>query len=79
MIDKFEQQVIEEIRAYGMINSGEQVILGVSGGMDSICLLYILNKISDEWGFHLSAVHVNHMLRGAEAERDKRFVKDICM
>lgn len=78
MIEKFEQQVIEEIRAYGMINSGEHVIMGVSGGMDSICLLYILNKLSDEWGFHLFAVHVNHMIRGAEAERDKKFVKDLC-
>lgn len=78
MIDKFEQTVIEEIRAYGMINSGEHVIMGVSGGMDSICLLYILNKLSSEWGFDLFAVHVNHMLRGAEAERDKKFVKDLC-
>lgn len=78
MTDRFERLVIEEIRAYGMINSGEHVIIGVSGGMDSVCLLHILKKLSSEWKFNLFAVHVNHMLRGAESQRDKDFVVNLC-
>ena len=78
MTDRFERLVIEEIRAYGMINSGEHVIIGVSGGMDSVCLLHILKKLSSEWKFNLFAVHLNHMLRGAESQRDKDFVVNLC-
>ena len=79
MTKKFERTVIEQIRTYELINGGENVIVGVSGGMDSVCLLHILKKLSEEWGFNIFAVHVNHMLRGEESERDKRFVKDLCL
>ncbi len=78
MTKKFEQMVIDHIRAYDMINPGDRIIVGVSGGRDSVCLLFLLNKLSKEWGFSLFAVHVNHMLRGAESERDKTFVKELC-
>lgn len=78
MTKKFEQMVIDHIRAYDMINPGDRIIVGVSGGRDSVCLLFLLNKLSKEWGFSLFAVHVNHMLRGEESERDKTFVKDLC-
>ena len=78
MTKKFEQMVIDHIRAYDMIAPGERIIVGVSGGRDSVCLLYLLNKLSKEWGFSLFAVHVNHMLRVQESERDKAFVKDLC-
>lgn len=78
MSRSLEKTVIEQIRSYGMINEGDKVIIGVSGGMDSICLLHILNKLSTQWRFEIFVVHVNHMLRGAEAERDKNFVKDFC-
>jgi len=78
MTKKFEQKVIDQIRNYDMIEPGERIIVGVSGGRDSVCLLFILNKLSREWGFSIFAVHVNHMLRGEESERDKEFVKNLC-
>ena len=78
MTKKFEQKVIEQIKSYDMIKTGDRVIIGVSGGRDSVCLLAMLNRLSREWGFSILAVHVDHMLRGEEAERDKKFVKDLC-
>ena len=61
-----------------LIERGEKVVLGLSGGPDSICLLDILCSLKDELGFELSALHVNHMIRGAEADADEKFLKEYC-
>ena len=53
---------------------GERVLIGLSGGMDSVCLFHILREL----GCRLEAVHVNHGIRGAEADRDEAFVKTLC-
>lgn len=78
MNKSFEHQVIRQIEAYNMIRPGEWVVAGVSGGKDSVCLLFVLDKLSQEWGFNLEVVHVNHMLRGSDSERDRRFVENLC-
>ncbi len=62
---------------YGMLRRGE-VLLGLSGGADSMSLLHILYDLQSEYGFCLSAAHVNHGLRGAQADRDEAFVRDAC-
>lgn len=54
--------------------NGEKVIIGLSGGMDSVCLFHILKDL----GVSLEAVHVNHQIRGEEAKRDEQFVKNLC-
>lgn len=74
----FEQEIIRYIVAYDMISSGDKVIVGVSGGKDSVTLLNVLSGLSKDWGFGLYAVHVNHMLRGEASEKDKEFVKALC-
>ena len=74
----FEQEISKYIVAFDMIEPGDKVIVGVSGGSDSICLLTVLNKLAKDWGFGLYAVHVNHMLRGEASENDKKFVMDFC-
>ena len=61
-----------------LLARGDTVIAGVSGGADSICLFFILLEIAGEMDLHLQAVHVNHGIRGEEADDDEAFVRQIC-
>ena len=61
-----------------MLEREDRIIIGVSGGADSICLLFVLSEFSKEMGFDIVAVHVNHGLRGEDADRDEAYVKGIC-
>ncbi len=66
------------IKEQGLLEAGDHVIAGVSGGADSMCLLILLEKLSKEMELQLTAVHVNHHLRGEEADQDEAFVKEFC-
>lgn len=57
---------------------GDHIIAGVSGGADSMCLLVLLHRLSQDMDFRLTAVHVNHQLRGSESDEDEAFVKEFC-
>ena len=61
-----------------MFAPGESVAAGVSGGADSMCLLSLLTENAAALGVTVTAVHVNHGIRGAEADADERFVRDWC-
>lgn len=74
MVDK----VIAEIEKYNMIPPGSRVIAAVSGGSDSMSMLFVLNKLKETLGFSLEAAHVNHLLRGDDADRDENFVRETC-
>ncbi|MFL0252126.1 tRNA lysidine(34) synthetase TilS [Clostridium neuense] len=74
MIDK----VIETIEKNSMFNKGDRVVVAVSGGPDSICLLHLLNSIKSKFDMEICAAHVNHCLRGAEADADEEFVRRFC-
>lgn len=63
---------------HGMIEAGDMVCAGVSGGGDSMAMLSALKRYREEIPFSLCAVHVNHGIRGEEAMRDENLVKDIC-
>ena len=71
-------KIKKEISERRLIEAGDEVILGLSGGPDSVFLLSVLKRLEQELAFHLSAVHVNHEIRGAEAERDLRFCEQLC-
>ena len=60
-----------------MIEKGDRVVCGVSAGPDSVCLFCCLNELKDELGFDIAIVHVNHGIRGKEAERDEHFAMDL--
>lgn len=72
------QRVKEYVRRFHMLDSEERVIAGVSGGADSICLLFMLIELSREMGFSVVAVHVHHGLRGADADGDAAYVEKVC-
>ena len=71
MIDK----VRETIEKYKMIQYGDRIVVGFSGGPDSVCLLHVLNRLKDRYGIKLYAVHINHGIRGEEALRDENYAK----
>ncbi len=76
-----KEKVLETIKKYNMIENGEKVVLAVSGGPDSICMLDILNDIKNDEtidiNFEIVVAHVNHMIR-KEAEEDEKYVKKYC-
>ncbi len=63
---------------YHMLEKGDRVVVGVSGGADSICLLLVLCELSREKEFFLAAVHVDHGIRGEESRQDAAFTEQIC-
>ena len=69
-------KVLGTIREYRMIAPGEKVLVGVSGGPDSIALLYILHDLQEELDCKLHIAHLNHKLRGEESDADAEYVKE---
>lgn len=67
------------IKKYNMINKNDKIIVGVSGGADSLCLLHLLKALSEAYPFEITAVHVNHGIRGKEADDDENFVRNLCI
>lgn len=71
-------QLIRTVEKYNMLQNGDSVIVALSGGADSVALLDALNSIKEKYNLTLYAVHVNHGLRGEEAQRDENFCKSLC-
>ncbi len=72
-----QKKVEAYIRQYQMLEQGSRVIAAVSGGADSVCLLHILVTLKEKFGLEIQTVHVHHGLRGAEADRDAEFVREL--
>ena len=66
------------IRSHEQILPGDHVICAVSGGADSVALLFGLYLLREKLQFTLAAAHFNHQLRGAESQRDEDFVRALC-
>ncbi|MGI6492697.1 MAG: tRNA lysidine(34) synthetase TilS [Pelotomaculum sp.] len=68
------ERVREDMARHRMTEPGSKVLVAVSGGADSVVLLHILYQLREELGISLHVAHLNHMLRGEEADGDARFV-----
>lgn len=73
MVDVLSQ-VRRTINRYGLLAGGGTVVVGVSGGPDSLCLLHVLNCLRDDYGIELHVAHLDHRIRGLESEEDAAFV-----
>ena len=73
-----KNKVIRFIRETHMLEPGDRVIVAVSGGADSICLLSILDQLRTVLPVSLRVIHVHHGLRGIEADRDEAWVQEVC-
>jgi tRNA(Ile)-lysidine synthase len=67
-------QVRRTIEAYGLLAPGDGVVVGVSGGPDSLCLLSCLLRLREQYGLRLHVAHLHHGARGADADADAEFV-----
>ncbi|RPJ54819.1 MAG: tRNA(Ile)-lysidine synthetase, partial [Acidobacteria bacterium] len=77
-MDSFEEQVFRTITRYRLLNKGEKVLVALSGGPDSVALLLALLELRGWLEVTVEAAHVNHLLRGREAELDAAFVAESC-
>jgi len=76
-MDDLVKKTKDIIRREGLIAKGNRVLVACSGGIDSVTLLFVLREISHELPVELGIVHVNHLLRGLESDRDEDFVKGL--
>ena len=74
----FLEKVLSAAADHGMAEKGDAVVAALSGGADSVSLLYALKELSGELGITVSACHVNHHLRGEESDSDMRFCEKLC-
>jgi tRNA(Ile)-lysidine synthase len=72
-----ESKVLDFIQRYSLISRKELVVVGVSGGADSVCLLHVLAKWRKELGIKLHIAHLNHQLRRVESEADAEYVSNL--
>ena len=72
-----EDKVLATINKYNMINKNDKVVIGVSGGPDSMTLLNVLNNLKEKLGIKIYVAHINHMIR-EEADEETEYVKEFC-
>lgn len=72
--DKF----FKAVKKYNMLDGVTEIIVGFSGGADSVCLLHLLNSLKDMYAYSVKAVHINHGIRGEEAESDAKYAEEFC-
>lgn len=71
------KEILEKIKKEGTIKNNDKIVLGFSGGPDSVFLLEVLLKLQESIVFEIYLVHINHLLRGKDADEDEEFVREI--
>lgn len=73
-----KELVKKTIKEYNLIDEKDKIVVGVSGGHDSMALLYVLESLKQEMNFEITVAHINHGVRGLESDGDEEYVKTIC-
>ncbi|WP_423237139.1 tRNA lysidine(34) synthetase TilS [Clostridium vincentii] len=74
MREKFFEYIVEN----NLVSDGEGVVVGLSGGPDSVCLLNLLCSLRQDMNLKIAAAHVNHMLRAEDADKDEEYARNLC-
>lgn len=72
------EKVLRTIEKYNMIEKDDKIVMGISGGPDSLCMLDVLFNLKGKFNLKLYVVHINHMIRGEDAKKDAAFVEKLC-
>jgi len=75
---EYEEKVRQFIKKHQLIDKGDKIVVGVSGGPDSLSLLHYLARKREFYGIDLFAVHLDHMFRGQESYEELLFVEEFC-
>ena len=73
-----KQKVLDTIKKHNLLQNGTHIVLGLSGGPDSVCLFDVLCEIACEINLTIHPVHVNHKFRPGAAEEDQKYVEALC-
>ena len=76
--DKTSEKILGTIKKFNMIRKNDRIVIALSGGPDSVFLLHVLNRLKEKLNIVLFAFHLNHCLRGNDADKDQNFCKDLC-
>lgn len=71
-------KMLKALADFSMIDSGDSIVVALSGGADSVALLHALNSVKEKYNLTIYACHLNHLIRGVEADRDEQFVRRLC-
>ena len=72
------EKVLSTINKHELIQKGDKIVVGLSGGPDSVCLLHILSRLKDKFDLEIYAAHLNHQIRGIEAQKDAFYISKLC-
>ena len=72
-----KNKTLQTITKHNLIEKEMHIVLGLSGGPDSVCLFDLLRDMADELELNLYAVHVNHKFRPGAAEEDQQYVEEL--
>ena len=77
MQKRAENKVLEYCKKHKLLDKGDRIVVGVSGGADSVCLLFVLLSLQEKYDLQFSVVHVHHGIR-PEADEDAAYVENVC-
>lgn len=77
-MQKMKKKILKTIREHNLITDGMHIVLGLSGGPDSVCLFSVLTELAGEMNLTVHPVHINHKFRPGAAEEDQAYVEELC-